>query len=343
MLIKIKQGWEVPEASVTPERLVFNRRGMLKGLGLTALTGALASCDNSSSVAQSAPPGGSGAAPQAVQAAQAASSADPTAKLYPVKRNPAYVLDRPLTNESIIASYNNYYEFNSSKDVVAEAQALPIRPWEISIEGMVDKPFKTDFDSLIKLMPLEERLYRHRCVETWSFTAAWSGFPMKALVDYAKPSSGAKYVVMKSFMNPNFAPGEKQPWYPWPYTEGLTIAEATHDMAFMVTGAYGKPLLKQNGAPLRLATPWKYGFKSAKGIQRFIFTDKRPVTYWQQLAQEEYGFWANVNPKVPHPRWSQDSETSLTTGARVPTLLFNGYAAQVAGLYANLQAEPLYM
>ena len=166
---------------------------------------------------------------------------------------------------------------------------------------------------------------------------------MKALIDYAKPTSSAKYVVMKSWMNTGVSPAQNQIWVPWPYTEGLTIEEATNEMAFMVTGAYGKPLGKTNGAPIRLATPWKYGFKSTKGIQHFIFTDERPQTYWMALGAAEYGFWANVNPAVPHPRWSQASEEILGTGQRVPTQIFNGYGEQVASLYANMQGEKLFM
>jgi sulfoxide reductase catalytic subunit YedY len=192
-------------------------------------------------------------------------------------------------------------------------------------------------------MPLEERVYRHRCVETWAFVAPWSGFAMKALIDFAKPMSGAKYVVMKSWMNTEVSPAQNQVWVPWPYTEGLSMAEATNDLAFMVTGAYGKPLAKQNGSPLRLATPWKYGFKSTKGIQRFIFTNERPKTYWMALGPSEYGFWANVNPQVPHPRWSQASEEILGTGQRVPTQLYNGYGEQVASLYGALAGEQLFM
>jgi sulfoxide reductase catalytic subunit YedY len=162
---------------------------------------------------------------------------------------------------------------------------------------------------------------------------------MKALMDFAKPTSSAKYVVMKSFMNPAVAFAQKEFWVPWPYTEGLTIEEAMNDMAFMVTGAYGKPLKKQNGAPIRLATPWKYGFKSTKGIQRFIFTDQRPVTYWMALGPSEYGFWANVNPEVSHPRWSQASEELLGTGSRVPTQLYNGYGEEVAHLYGGIDPK----
>ena len=334
MLIRIKPNWELPERIVTPEHLVMNRRGLLKTAGVLAAAGALAGCDQSN-ISQTTP-----------AAKTAANEADPTASLYPVKRNETYQAGpgRDITPEQIVAGYNNYYEFGVEKDDPAlYADRLPIRPWEISFEGLVEKPFKTDFDTLIKAMPLEERVYRHRCVETWAFVAPWSGFAMKALVDYAKPASGAKYVVMKSWMNTQVAPAQTQVWVPWPYTEGLTIEEATNDLTFIVTGAYGKPLPKQNGAPLRLHTPWKYGFKSAKGIQRIIFTDQRPQTYWMALGPTEYGFWANVNPQVPHPRWSQASEEILGTGQRVPTQLYNGYGEQVASLYSSLPNERLYM
>ena len=173
-------------------------------------------------------------------------------------------------------------------------------------------------------------------------TVPWSGFAMKALVEFAKPQSGAQYVQMTSFENPDVAEGQQANWYPWPYIEGLTMAEATNDLAFLVTGAYGKPVPKQNGAPLRLATPWKYGFKSAKGIVRFTFTDKRPVNFWQTIQASEYGFWANVNPEVPHPRWSQATEEVIGTGTRRPTIIFNGYGEFVADLYKDLKGERLW-
>ena len=334
MLVKILRGWEIPERLVTSEGLAMNRRHLLRGAGMLAAAGALAGCDKATEAGNTA----------AAAGGQANATPDPTASLYPFKRNAAFTVDRAVTPESIVSSYNNYYEFGVEKDdPVRNAGRLPIRPWEISFEGMLDKPFKTDFDTLIKTMPLEERVYRHRCVEAWSFVAPWSGFSMKALMDYAKPASAAKYVVMKSWLNTDVAPAQNQVWVPWPYTEGLTMEEAANDLSFMVTGAYGKPLPKQNGAPLRLITPWKYGFKSTKGIQRFIFTDQRPKTYWMALGPDEYGFWANVNPAVPHPRWSQSSEEVLGTGERVPTQLYNGYGAQVASLYTGLKDERLFM
>ena len=328
MLIKVRRGWEIPESAVTPERLGFNRRNVLKAAGVMAIGGALAGCDRGAET----------------QTAGAPAAPDPSAGLYPVQRSAAYTVDREITTEEIVTNYNNYYEFGVDKgDPALYANRLPIRPWEISFEGLIEKPFTVDIDTLIKAMPLEERVYRHRCVETWSFVAPWSGFPMKALIDYAKPTGAAKYVTMKSWMNPSIAPDQNQFWVPWPYTEGLTIAEAANEMAFMVTGAYGKPCAKQNGAPLRLAAPWKYAFKSTKGIQKSIFTEERPTTYWMSLGATEYGFWANVNPQVSHPRWSQASEEVLGTGRRMPTLLYNGYGDQVASLYSSLVNERLFM
>ncbi len=321
VLIKSLRGWEIPESLVTPEDPVFDRRRLLKTAGAAALVGLAGA--NSASAAEAA--------------------ADPSAKLYPVKRNAAFTVDRPITDERIVTSYNNYYEFGTRKNIVAPAQRLNLRPWQVSIEGLVERPFKIDMDALLARMPLEERVYRHRCVEGWSFVAPWSGFPLKALVDLAKPTPAATYVTFKTFLDRNVAFGQREIFYPWPYTEGLTIAEARNDLAFMVTGAYGKPLPKQNGAPLRLATPWKYGFKSIKGIQRISFSATRPKTYWEVSGPDEYGFWANVNPEVDHPRWSQATEEVLGTGNRVPTKLYNGYADQVASLYANIKGQKLFM
>jgi sulfoxide reductase catalytic subunit YedY len=181
-----------------------------------------------------------------------------------------------------------------------------------------------------------------RCVEAWSMTIPWSGFPMAKLVELAKPLSSAKYVRMETFLDKAVAPGQRQSWYPWPYVEGLTMAEATNELTLLVTGTYGKPAPKQHGAPIRLAVPWKYGFKSIKSIVRFSFTDQRPKGYWEELQSSEYGFWANVNPAVSHPRWSQADEEILGTGERKPTVLFNGYGEYVAHLYKGLESERLW-
>jgi sulfoxide reductase catalytic subunit YedY len=323
MMVRSRRGWELPEGRATPEAVFHARRDLLRGMGMGALIAA-----------------GSGLVPGAAMAAAAAE--DPSAGLYPVKRNDAYKLDRPITDEKLATTYNNFYEFGSQKTIAGDAQALPVRPWTVAIDGMVEKPMTLDIDDLLKRMPLEERLYRHRCVEAWSMAVPWSGFPMKALVDLAQPLGSAKYVRMETFRNPKVASGQKQFWYPWPYIEGLTMAEATNELAFLVTGMYGKPVPRQDGAPLRLAVPWKYGFKSTKSIVKFTFTDKRPKSFWETLGPDEYGFWANVNPAVPHPRWSQASERVLGSDERRPTLLWNGYGEYVAHLYDDLKGERLF-
>ncbi|MDA1323783.1 MAG: protein-methionine-sulfoxide reductase catalytic subunit MsrP, partial [Proteobacteria bacterium] len=253
-------------------------------------------------------------------------------------------LDRDMTLEKDATTYNNFYEFGSHKEISKAAQALKVSPWTVTFDGMVEQKQTVDIDSLLKKMPLEERLYRHRCVEAWSMAVPWSGFAMAELVKFAKPLKGAKYIAMETFKDPDMAPGQKQFWYPWPYIEALTIEEATNDLALIGTGLYGKPMPKQNGAPLRLVTPWKYGFKSIKSIVKFTFTDKRPKSFWERIQPAEYGFWANVNPEVDHPRWSQATERVLGKGdARVPTLLYNGYGEYVADLYKNIKGEQLFL
>src|SRR5215467_11684426 len=315
-----RRGCEIPESTATPEHLFLNRRAFLTATGAAAIA----------------------LSPELALAQRVADLPDPTASLYPVKRNEKYMLDRPVTDEKINTNYNNFYEFSSTKTVARAAQALKLRPWTVKLDGMVEKEQTLDIDDLIKKVTLEERLYRHRCVEAWSMAIPWSGFPMARLVELAKPLSSAKYVRMETFLDPAVAPGQKQSWYPWPYVEGLTMAEATNDLAFLVTGAYGKPVSKQQGAPLRLAVPWKYGFKSIKSIVRFNFTDQRPKSYWEALQASEYGFWANVNPQVPHPRWSQATEELIGLDERRPTLLFNGYGDHVAHLYKGLEKERLW-
>jgi sulfoxide reductase catalytic subunit YedY len=316
-----RRGWELPESQATPEHLFFNRRAFLAATGATAIA----------------------LSPQVAAAQRASDIPDPTKDLYPVKRNEAFALDREITDEKVNISYNNFYEFGSTKNIARAAQALKIRPWTVKIDGMVEKPQEIGLDDLIRKMSLEERLYRHRCVEAWGMAIPWSGFPLARLVELAKPLSSAKYLRMETFLDPSIAPGQKQRFYPWPYVEGVTMAEAMNELAFLVTGAYGKPVSKSQGAPIRLALPWKYGFKSIKSITRFNFTDQRPKSYWEALQASEYGFWANVNPQVPHPRWSQATEELIGTGGkRVPTLLFNGYGEQVADLYKGLDKERLW-
>jgi methionine sulfoxide reductase catalytic subunit len=324
MLIRRKKGWELRDSAATPEAVFHERRSLLKAMRLgSILAPALASGLITTIAAR-------------------AEEEDPSAGLYPFKRNPRYTLSRPITDAKYSENYNNFYEYGSEKSVADDAQQLKIRPWTVKIDGMVEKEMTVGIDDLLKKMPLEERLYRHRCVEAWSMAVPWSGFAMAAFVDFARPLSSAKYVRMETFLDPAMAPGQKQFWYPWPYIEGVTVAEARNELAFFVTGMYGKPVPKQDGAPLRLTLPWKYGFKSAKSIVRVSFTDKQPVSFWETVQGDEYGFWANVNPEVPHPRWSQASERVLGTDERVPTLKWNGYGEYVARLYDGLQNEKLF-
>ena len=316
-----RRGWEMPEHLATPEHLFFDRRAFMAAAAGVAASSIM---------------------PAMASAQRVADLPDPTADLYPAKRNAKYVLDRPITDEKVNGNYNNFYEFGSEKHISRAAQALKIRPWIVKIDGMVEKPMELGIDDLIRKMPIEERLYRHRCVERWSMAIPWSGFPVAKLVELAKPLSAVKYLRMETFLDKATAPEQRKSWYPWPYVEGLTMAEATNDLAFLAVGAYGKPIAKQHGAPIRLAVPWKYGFKSIKSIVKFTFTDQRPRSYWEDLQASEYGFWANVNPQVPHPRWAQDVEELIGTGERRPTLLFNGYGEFVADIYKGLEKERLW-
>jgi sulfoxide reductase catalytic subunit YedY len=256
--------------------------------------------------------------------------------------NPAFAPGRPLTEEQYSTTYNNYYEFGESKSIWRDAQKLKQRPWTIRLDGMLKQPRTIAIDDLLKQVPLEERIYRHRCVEAWAMTVPWTGFPLAALLKLAEPLGSAKYVVFETAQDKVMG-GLDAPFYPWPYIEAVTIDEAANDLAFISTGLYGKPLPPQNGGPIRLTLPWKYGFKSAKAIVRIGFTDKQPATFWEAISSSEYGFWANVNPAVPHPRWSQATERLLGSDQRVPTQLFNGYADQVAALYTDRKNEKLFM
>lgn len=320
MYIRRRRGWEIPESAATPEGLYFSRRELM-GAGAMLAAASLAG-------------------PAAAQ--RVGDLPDPSASLYPARQNPRYTLERPVTPEAKSSTVNNYYEFSYGKNVAPSMSRFERRPWLVKIDGLVDNPQELGIDDLLKKVQLEERLYRHRCVEAWSMAVPWTGFAMKDLVALAGPKAGAKYVRMETFLNPKVASNQRDFRYPWPYVEGLTLAEATNELAFLVTGIYGKPAPGQYGAPLRLVTPWKYGFKSIKGIVRFSFTDKQPLSFWEEVQGAEYGFWANVNPKVPHPRWSQASEEDIATGNRRPTELFNGYGEYVAGLYAGREAEKIW-
>ncbi len=329
MLIRRKRGWEIPESAVTPESFVVNRRRLL---GASA-----------AAVGSLALQGQSWFGLGGEQKLPDFSAGDPSLPLYPAMRSMRYRVDRELTEEKVAVTYNNFYEFGSSKNVWQPAQKLEIRPWEIRIDGMVEKERTIGVDELIRALGLEERTYRFRCVEAWAMTVPWTGMPMKQFVEFCKPLGSAKYIRMETFKNPEIASGQRASWYPWPYVEGLAIDEATNELAMLATGVYGKPLPKQMGSPIRLIVPWKYGFKNIKSVVRFSFTDQRPKSFWEEIQAAEYGFWANVNPKVAHPRWSQATEELIGKGGqRVPSQLFNGYADFVASLYSAREGERLW-
>lgn len=317
----IRKGWAIPEREATPESVYWDRRRVLKTLGflgLGAASGVLPSCD----VIATGDP-----------VAIGVQEHPPAPDRYPAPRNRRFTLDRPVTPERIAASYNNFYEFSSGKKLWNSSARLHTHPWQVEITGLVAKPGITDVDVLIRAMPLEERLYRFRCVEAWAMAVPWTGFPMRALIERVEPLAAARYVRFTTFYRPEEATRQRYGNYPWPYTEGLTIAEAVNELTLLVTGIYGHPVPRQHGAPLRLITPWKYGFKSIKSIVRIEFTAEQPATFWNTLAPHEYDFWANVNPSVPHPRWSQGRERMIDTGEYRPTLLYNGYGEWVAQLY----------
>jgi sulfoxide reductase catalytic subunit YedY len=241
-------------------------------------------------------------------------------------------LDRSLTNEIDAARYCNFYEFTSTKQVWRQVSPFQPVPWTLEVSGLVARPRTFDLDDLLHAFPLEERNYRHRCVETWAMAIPWTGFPLAALVRQVEPLANARFLRFVTFQRPGEASRQGSS-EPWPYTEGLTLAEATNELTFLATGMYGHPLLKQHGAPVRLVVPWKYGFKSAKSLVRIEFTDRQPATFWNTLVPHEYDFQANVNPQVPHPRWSQAREKMLGTGEVRATQIYNGYGEWVAKLY----------
>jgi methionine sulfoxide reductase catalytic subunit len=259
----------------------------------------------------------------------------PGANLYPLARNGRFTLDRPITEEAYAASYNNFYEFSTLKgSVFKKAARLKTHPWQVEVGGLVQKRRVFDVDDLVRAMPLEERLYRFRCVEAWAMAVPWTGFPLHELIKRVDPLSAAKYVRFTSFLKPDEAPNQSPVLGPWPYTEGLTMAEATNELTLLAVGIYGHALPKQHGAPIRLVVPWKYGFKSIKSIVRIEFTAEQPRTFWHSSRPREYDFFANVDPASPHPRWSQATERMIDTGERRNTLAYNGYAEWVAGLYS---------
>jgi sulfoxide reductase catalytic subunit YedY len=248
-----------------------------------------------------------------------------------------------LTPYDAVTGYNNYYEFSTDKESVAVlAKDFKTAPWTVQVGGLVKNPKTYAIEDLLKRFAQEERIYRLRCVEGWSMVIPWMGFPLHKLLKEVEPAASAKYVRFESVMRPEEMPGQQSGWYTWPYVEGLRVDEAMNDLALLVTGVYGKPAPPQNGAPLRLAVPWKYGFKSVKSIVKIDLVEQQPTSLWMAAAPDEYGFYANVNPDVPHPRWSQATERRIGEYNRRKTLPFNGYADQVASLYAGMDLRANY-
>ncbi|GAC1648632.1 MAG: protein-methionine-sulfoxide reductase catalytic subunit MsrP [Herpetosiphon sp.] len=302
----------IPESEITPEGVYRSRRSFMRGVAALGVGAFAAACGQ-------LPSGGT---------TNAQGGAQTTGAAAPV--------DTPTSYEAI-THYNNYYEFSTSKEAVASlARTFTTSPWTVEIGGLVNKPGTFAYEDLLKRFPQEERVYRHRCVEGWSMVIPWQGFPLRSLLSLAEPNDKARFVRFQTVSRPSEMPGQHDALYAWPYTEGLRLDEAMNDLALLVTGLYGKPLPPQNGAPLRLAVPWKYGFKSVKSIVKIDLVDKAPTTLWMAASPQEYGFYANVNPDVPHPRWSQATERRISETGRRKTLPFNGYAEQVAHMYTDL-------
>lgn len=304
----------IRSSEITPQSLYLRRREFLKLGAISATAAFLAAC---------------GFADE--QALPAATSPRQTSQ----PNQDEY--GDPLTSYEAITNYNNYYEFSTDKEAVARlAKHFQIRPWTVEVSGLVAKPRVFDIDELLKKYPQEERIYRLRCVEGWSMVIPWLGFPLAKLLKEVEPLGSARYVSFLSVSRPEEMPGMRSSFYPWPYREGLRLDEALHDLTILATGLYGELLPNQNGAPLRLVVPWKYGFKSAKAILKIELTERQPQTFWNLIAPEEYGFYSNVNPQKPHPRWSQTTERRIGESGRRPTLMFNGYADEVAHLYHGM-------
>lgn len=333
MLIKTKASHHLSENQVTDEETFKNRRNILKSMGFVGASSLLGLSQHS----------------HAINLFGKSEEFETTA-LNTVK-NPNYQISDKLTPEAKVTSYNNFYEFGTGKDdPVENAQGLTVNPWELIVDGEVDTPLKLDYDDLFSSFDIEERIYRFRCVETWSMVVPWNGFPLHKLIAKAKPNSKAKYVAFETLHRPSEMPGQKSRFsgggIDYPYVEGLRIDEAMHPLTLMSVGLYGKTLPPQNGAPIRLIVPWKYGFKSIKSVVRIKLTRKQPPNTWNLLQASEYGFYANVNPKVSHPRWSQAQERRLSSGGllgtkRIPTLMFNGYE-EVASLYEGMNLRKYY-
>jgi methionine sulfoxide reductase catalytic subunit len=314
----------IKSSEITPEHLYLSRRKFMVGVGALATSAALlGACGPQESGAAAAKPAEEGPAPQA--------------------KAKADELGDPLTPFETVTNYNNYYEFTTDKEGVASlSQGFKSSPWQVEVGGLVNNPKTYDLDQLQTKFPQEERVYRLRCVEGWSMVIPWLGFSLAEILKEVEPTSKAKFVRFETLYDPERLPGQQSAWYTWPYVEGLRLDEAMNGLATVATGLYGKHLLPQNGAPFRLVVPWKYGFKSIKSIVKIDLVEEMPVSLWMAAAPHEYGFYANVNPEVSHPRWSQANERRLGEFGRRETLMFNGYSEEVAHLYEGMDLRANY-
>lgn len=329
---------EPPASDVTPEPAYARRRDFIRNAGLfTAAT-----VGTAASFWFLSKSGRPSLASRPLNEVRGDGGSESTADFQIAKRG-EYAVEEPLTEYDEVTSYNNFYEFGSDKSDPAEKSGtLKTRPWTVEISGACNKPQVIDIDSLIGKFPLEERVYRMRCVEAWSMVIPWLGFPLASLIKLVEPTSLAKFVAFETLKDSTQMPGQKWSTLDWPYVEGLRIDEAMNPLTLMAVGLYGKPLPNQNGAPLRLVTPWKYGFKGIKSIVRIRLVENQPPTTWSLMASSEYGFYGNVNPAVAHPRWSQATERRIGEIARRKTLPFNGYGEHVASMYTGMNPAGLY-
>lgn len=320
----VRRPWDLPQKLLTDESVFHNkqaRRDFLKTVGVLTgggIAGTLLGCQKAT-----------------LDEIDAAGEVKQERRDYPFPRSAAFEYGRPETERRDAAEYTNFYEFTSTKLVYRYVEDFEPTPWKVEVGGLCREPRTFDLDDFYAEFDLEERAYRFRCVETWAMCVPWTGFPLADLLEKVDPLGAAKYVAFETFFNPQQAKQQAYTQYPWPYGEGLTIEEARNPLTLLALGIYGSPLPKQHGAPIRLVTPWKYGFKGIKSIVKITLTDKRPATFWNALSPHEYGFEANVDPEVPHPRWSQASEWMLGTRERFPTQKYNGYGEYVASLYQS--------
>lgn len=308
---------KIKSSEITPEHIYLSRRNFMIGIGALATSAAfLGACGAQES---------------------AGAAANPAAALTPQASVQADELGDTLTPFEAVTNYNNYYEFTTDKEGVASmSQDFKSSPWKVEVGGLVNNPKTYDIDDLRTKFPQEERVYRLRCVEAWSMVIPWMGFSLSEILKEVEPAAQAKFVRFETLYDPDQLPGQRSAWYTWPYVEGLRLDEAMNELATVATGLYGEHLLPQNGAPFRLVVPWKYGFKSIKSIVKIDLVEEMPVSLWMSAAPNEYGFYANVNPEVSHPRWSQANERRIGDFGRRETLMFNGYSEQVAHLYEGM-------